>query len=132
MERKQPLKIFIDWVPTSRKTVRHRRLPNPSLTRVVTPRRRRLLNQHRSSATRGWAAVAPRRGRERRELYARCGPTCFLVPGQLKFPVCPALREGNQRCHYDRRAFTAAKIRARQRGYPVVYKRAALLQKHFY
>lgn len=53
------------------------------------------------------------------------------MPGQLKFPVCAALRESRS-CRPDRRGIVAAKIRARQWNYPVVYERAVLLQKHFY
>lgn len=86
-------------------------------------------SKNRPNALRGWAVAAPRRGRERRELYARCGPQCFLLPGQLKFPVCASLRV-SKGCRVDRRALVAARIRAKRWNYPVVYQRAIFLQRY--
>ena len=85
-------------------------------------------NDGRGSRTRGWAAMAPQRGRERSELYRKCGPKCFLMPPN-KFPICDAPRM-NTGCRINCRGVMAAKIRAAQWKYPVVYARASALYKH--
>lgn len=71
----------------------------------------------RGSATRGWRAAAPQKGRERHELLARCGAKCFLSPETEGFPICPklALTRGNaDPCLPMRQGVHAADSRARQ------------------
>ncbi len=84
----------------------------------------------RGGRTRGWAAAAPQRGREREALMAECGDECFLLPGRRGFPVCAALREGRG-CAVDCRGVTSAKVRAAQWKYPRVYQAAEDLDQHY-
>jgi hypothetical protein len=84
----------------------------------------------RGSRTRGWAAASPQRGRERKELYDKCGERCFLEPKKLGFPVCASLRE-NQGCKIDCRGVMSAKVRAAQWKHEGAYKEATRLQNQY-
>ena len=84
----------------------------------------------RGSRTRGWAAAAPQKGRERNELKAKCGDACFLKPGTKGFPICPASRLG-QGCKVDCRGIIAAKVRAGEWNYGRVEEAAAKLAKKY-
>jgi len=90
----------------------------------------------RGSPTRGWAVVAPQRGKERQALVKACaakhGTTskCFLGE-KLSYPVCRALRASSPRtkCKPDKRGVQEAYNRARQRKNTSVSRRASKLLK---
>lgn len=84
----------------------------------------------RGKKTRGWAAAAPQKGTERHQLKKKCGDSCFLKPEAEGFPICAALRE-HQGCKVDCRGVTAAKVRASQWKYPVVYREASNLERKY-
>lgn len=84
----------------------------------------------KASHTKGWAASAPQRGKERALLKEKCGNECFLIPSKNKFPVCASLRI-NQGCSVDCRGVRSAKIRARQWGYYDVARKAEELQRKY-
>jgi hypothetical protein len=81
-------------------------------------------------ATRGWAAAAPRRGKEREALMAKCGEQCFLRPDTQSYPVCAALRTG-QGCKIDCQGVDAARVRSAQYHDKKVLSRAKALQKQY-
>lgn len=88
----------------------------------------------RGSRTRGWGAVFPRRGPERREVYKNCGSKCFLIPnharpGQSKFPICPKCLNGKCQCRVACTGLAAAKSRAGQYGYSGVLSNATQLER---
>jgi hypothetical protein len=70
-------------------------------------------HEGRGSPTRGWAAVAPQRGRERHDLKSRCGAKAFLDPEHEKFPVMSASRYNNK-CEVSCQGVQAAYNRANQ------------------
>jgi len=70
-----------------------------------------------------WKNKSPRRGVERQQMKQRCGDKCFLLPDQLKFPIC------NDNCTYNCSGIVAAKVRAAQFKYDDVYRRADELLK---
>lgn len=87
-------------------------------------------NSSRTSKTRGWSLDFPTRGKERQELYAKCGSRCFLGPN-LSFPVCKRCFKGDCRgCRVDPRGVQAAYQRARQWGHTSVASRADALRKN--
>ena len=65
-----------------------------------------------------WRKSAPHSINPRRSLRARCGSRCFLMPSQLKFPIC------DSNCKIDRRGVIAAEVRASQYGYRGVRAKA--------
>jgi hypothetical protein len=87
-------------------------------TTVQPAKRRKLLQEikrssnKRGSRTRGWAAAAPRPGKDRRLMHEKCGDKCFLRSESKAFPIC-----AKNSCEIDCRAVTAAKVRAAQFGY---------------
>jgi len=121
LRRAQPnaLETSLASVPKSRKA--RRRVLKSQIARQ---------GEGRGGRTRGWAAAAPQRGRERHELMRDCGSSCFLKPETEGFPICAALREGHG-CKVDCRGITSAKVRAGQWKYPDVYDEATKLQKKY-
>lgn len=69
----------------------------------------------RGIMTKGWGKVAPKRGKERNELYKQCGKKCFLKADTLSFPICPL-----SKCEIDCRGVQAAYIRASQWKYNTI------------
>ena len=114
----RPLQKTLASIPPSRKAKR------ANLRRMLKK------GEGRGMRTRGWAAAAPQKGKERRALKEQCGDECFLMPEREGFPVCAALREG-QGCKVDCRGVTAAKVRAAQWKYPRVKETATSLQKKY-
>ena len=109
MQKKTPsLDATLKTLPASRKA------KTAQLKKVMKNQ-----SEGRGSRTRGWAAAAPQRGKERQDLFKRCGAKCFLKPGDLGFPVCLPLRE-SKGCNVDCRGITAAKVRAGQYHYPII------------
>uniref|UniRef100_A0A6C0KUB1 Uncharacterized protein n=1 Tax=viral metagenome TaxID=1070528 RepID=A0A6C0KUB1_9ZZZZ len=82
----------------------------------------------KKSRTRGWAAASPQKGNERQALFKQCGPKCFLLPDNLKYPVCESLRV-NKNCKFSCRGIISAKIRASQKRDPSVVLAAERLEK---
>jgi hypothetical protein len=73
----------------------------------------------------GWKYDAPKKGKEREQLLSQCGSTCFLLPGQQKFPICQACRTSMKcDCNIDKRGVKAAIVRAGQYKYTEVAKKA--------
>jgi hypothetical protein len=70
-----------------------------------------------------WSEDAPRGVRERTKMLKKCGPSCFLLPSKLKFPVC------RKSCEPDCRGARAAYARARQWKYERVAKKAKKLTR---
>lgn len=71
----------------------------------------------------GWHKRAPKTGRDRRALLARCGRDAFLEPGNLKFPV--VAKTGG--CAVDCAGAQAALVRARQFGHKAAAAKARTL-----
>lgn len=61
-----------------------------------------------------WTLKAPKGKPARRKLLATCGHSCFMMPEDLKFPVC---NKDAPPCTYNQKGITAAYVRARQFGY---------------
>lgn len=76
-------------------------------------------SRKRRSATRGWAKMAPKQGKERASMLKRCGSKCFLLPSKKKFPICTP-----SSCRVNCKGLAAAKIRASQWGYDNVRAKA--------
>ena len=62
-----------------------------------------------------WGEKAPLTTTQRRELMAKCGPSCFLDPKELKFPICNKISKISQKskkeedtCEYNQRAIKRA------------------------
>lgn len=54
----------------------------------------------------------------RRHLYNKCGSKCFLLPSELKYPIC------NSQCHINKEGVHAAYVRAREWKNDAVAKKA--------
>ena len=78
----------------------------------------------------GWHELAPRKGKERNELKAKCGDACFLRPDDNGFPICAALTRTNTPCAVDCRGLAAAKSRSRTLA-PEVKAEIPVLQEHY-
>lgn len=78
-----------------------------------------------SSPTRGWKQLAPRNISDRRILRDKCGDDCFLMPGELKFPICSKEMDCKPNCS----GILAAKVRANQWDYPIVAEKADRLYR---
>jgi hypothetical protein len=74
-----------------------------------------------------WGQVKPIRKGDRRAVLADCGESCFLIPKDLKFPICKKTRP----CEYSCRGLRAAKARAGEWKYTKVLERAKELSKRF-
>ena len=66
-----------------------------------------------------WSQIAPKTKAQRQQLIQICGSTCFLMPNELKFPVC------TPDCEVSCKGLIAARIRARQWNYPEVDKKVS-------
>jgi len=84
----------------------------------------------RTRRAKGWHALAPKKGRERHELKARCGDNCFLRPEDEGFPICAALDRAEVPCAVDCRGLAAAKSRSHTLA-PDAKARIPKLQEHF-
>ena len=107
--------------PTLQETLHQGWATEPSKIRTL---KKQIANQKtaRRSATRGWGAVFPTVGPQRRRVYSECGQDCFLLPnphkpGASKFPICPKCLGDSCACQIDCRGVVSAKIRAKQYGY---------------
>ena len=60
---------------------------------------------------------------DRKLIKQKCGNKCFLLPTNLKFPVC------NTNCKYNCNGLLAAKIRGYQWNYPDVVEKSKKLMK---
>lgn len=85
----------------------------------------------RGGLTKGWRSAAPKKGAERAALRRNCGSGCYLLPELLKFPVCARCRGEVCSCRPDCRGIRSAEIRAKQRGYTEVAKKAIALKKKY-
>ena len=85
----------------------------------------------RGGRTRGWAAEAPQRGRERHALKKKCGSSCFLKPETEGFPICPALRVTGGKCRTSCKGIISAKVRAGQWKYEDVKEAAEELERKY-
>lgn len=114
----------------------HRKISRASIAKMLKsiPRSRPMLRKHikliksrvgqgRGSRLRGWSGAKPNTTNERRLMMKKCGAKCFLLPSQLKFPICPM--RSRISCKPSQQGLLAAKIRAKQHKYSNVYKKAA-------
>lgn len=74
------------------------------------------------ASTPGWTDRFPRRGKERKELFKKCGSTAFLLPnkanpGQSKFPIFARVASQTETCATNCRGVQSAYSRARQYKY---------------
>ena len=71
-----------------------------------------------------WSKAQPSTTVERRELFEKCGPSCFMDPVGLKFPVCNKVSTASSsKCVYNERAIKrAVPSRAGEWKYPDVMK----------
>lgn len=101
----------------------------------IPSRRRRIASYKsgdgRGSRTRGWRIDAPAKGRERQQLYEKCGDKCFLKPDSLGFPVCKRCIGGECDCDVDCRGVAAAKVRAHQWRYTELYDTVNSLESKY-
>lgn len=61
----------------------------------------------------------PKTKSERKNVYHKCGPKCFLDPKNLKFPICK-----KNSCKISKRGLSAAYSRASQWNYSNIKKKA--------
>lgn len=64
------------------------------------------------ASTGAWGGMAPKRGKERTELRAKCGEGCFLRPQDNGYPICPKLGVGHD-CEVSCQGLAAANARSR-------------------
>lgn len=104
-----------------------------TLARTTQPALRRQLQEQikrrgdrRGASTRGWAARAPRQGRQRQHLHEQCGDSAFLLPEAQKFPLMAKCGHGlgECECKIDCGGVQAAYQRARQHKYEHVAQSA--------
>lgn len=72
-----------------------------------------------------WAKKKPHLITERRSLLENCGKRCFLLPEQMKFPICNKTLP----CEYNCRGLKAASARAGQWKYKDVLKKSKRLSE---
>lgn len=75
------------------------------------------------SSTKGWAKMSPKKGKEREQLFMKCGSKSFLSPKNLKFPVM------TKDCKYSPKGLQAAYNRAKQWNYTKIAAKAKSLLK---
>jgi hypothetical protein len=112
-------------IPTLEETLAKTRQPflKESLKEMIATGKE---EEGRGIKTRSWRARAPKKGRDRHQLMAECGPSCFLKPETEGFPICPKCEMGNGKCicEIDCAGVQSAKIRAAQWKYPEVEAKA--------
>ena len=91
------------------------RVPNPDYIQPT----------YSSKPTRGWKELSPRNISDRRILLEKCGSGCFLLPEELKFPICSKAMDCKKNCS----GILAAKVRANQWGYREVAEKADRLYR---
>ena len=74
-----------------------------------------------------WSKAQPSTTVQRRELFEKCGSSCFMDPVGLKFPVCNKVStsssKSSSKCVYNERAIKrAVPSRAGEWKYPDVMK----------
>lgn len=70
-----------------------------------------------------WSKAQPSTTLQRRELFEKCGSSCFMDPVGLKFPVCNKVSTSSSKCVYNERAIKrAVPSRAGEWKYPDVMK----------
>ena len=90
----------------------------------------------RAPPSKGWSVVAPRRGKQRRELQNLCGSDCFLQPKELKYPICPQVgllqkdAAGRRVCAVDCRGLHGAKSRAGRHARHLLPRIEARMKTH--
>lgn len=70
----------------------------------------------RGGYVKGWGDIAPKTKKEREALYRQC-PECFLLPKDMKFPICAKCGSSPCVCKIQCRGLAAAETRAVQFGY---------------
>ena len=74
-----------------------------------------------------WGTVKPETVGQRRMVLADCGESCFLIPKDMKFPICKKTKP----CEYSCRGLKGAKARAAEWKYGKVLQRAKELSERF-
>ena len=114
--RKSPAK---KRVSPKRKITRRRASPKRASPKRASPNKE---TKQKPEWTK-WSEVAPKTKAQRQNLIQICGSSCFLLPDQLKFPVCTS------DCKVNCKGLIAARVRARQWNYPEVDKKVSQYYK---
>jgi len=119
-------------IPSLEETLRNTNQPakRAKLEEMIATKK---YQEGRGIKTRGWAARAPTKGKERHQLHAECGDKCFLNPEQEKFPICasPRTTGGKSKCEIDVTGLQTAYNRAKQYGYTKEAEKAKILLKKY-
>jgi hypothetical protein len=75
-----------------------------------------------------WMTKKPETKPERTRVLQKCGKSCFLVPDQLKFPIC---NKDAPPCKYNCRGLKAASSRAGEWKYTRVLEKSKELSAKF-
>jgi len=92
----------------------------PQRVVVIQPKKTKLKSYGGGGG--GWHQRAPLQQWKRQQVYQKCGPKCFLLPGRLKFPICAW--SPHISCQVDPDGLRAAAYRARQYHYTNVASKA--------
>ena len=75
-----------------------------------------------------WATKKPEKKSQRTRVLETCGKSCFLVPDELKFPIC---NKDAPPCEYNCRGLKAASSRAGEWKYTRVLEKSKALTARF-
>lgn len=84
-------------------------------------------SRNASRPSKGWRTSSPKLISQRRQLMKRCGSRCFMMPSQLKFPVCSKKND----CRISCSGLASAMVRSGQYKYPGVEKRSRKLFRRY-
>lgn len=99
---------------SARKQPRRQRISLAAVKKVL-----KTVNTRVTSGVGGYKKSELKLRSQRRRKLERCGKGCFLMPKEMKFPIC-----SKNSCAVDCKALLAAKIRAKQWGYSQVGRAA--------
>lgn len=117
--------------PMPMKSLLGTKLPTHLQKRLVKLVEAQSRGEGRGSRTRGWSAMEPKKGRERHQMKAKCGNSCFLQPENEGFPICRKLSLTGGQCKVDCKGLQSAYVRARQWKHTEVANQAKALAKLF-
>jgi ferredoxin-like protein FixX len=103
--------------------IKKKRISSKKSKKSQTKRKSSPKKQKKPEEWTKWSQIAPKTKAQRQQLIQICGSTCFLMPNELKFPVC------TQDCKVSCKGLIAARVRARQWNYPEVDKKVSKYYK---
>lgn len=62
--------------------------------------------------SKAWKDLAPKTKEEREKMMKHCGPSCFLDPDNLAYPICPKSNIRKKSCKPTQQGIKAAYSRA--------------------